>query len=267
MRHLLVFIFIPLFRAFSRSIRTFLLAVGVLGARIIRHPERVPAMRFHPSAPDALAPSETPHRSPPRGKRGGFRRQPRSETATEPNRKTRTARRSENAVNLDELHENGAAASRQLRRKNFDFEPGKITRRKTARENFPVSATAVIFRSAGESGRVETVRRDIRIAKLSRRENPRDESKPGVCKRQKTGSGKSKRREKRRSPRRPGRAKNGVTRAKLRSISAISFSVFRFAPRPRKSAERRRPRGEPGPPSPTPARSKARQRASIFARP
>ena len=195
-RHLLVFTSIPLFRAFSRSIRTFLLAVGVLGARIIRHPERVPAMRFHPSAPDALAPSETPHRSPPRGKRGGFRRQPRSETATEPNRKTRTARRSENAVNLDELHENGAAASRQLRRKNFDFEPGKITRRKTARENFPVSATAVIFRSAGESGRVETVRRDIRIAKLSRRENPRDESKPGVCKRQKTGSGKSKRREK-----------------------------------------------------------------------
>ena len=101
-----------------------------------------------------LAPSETPPRSPPRGKRGGFRRQPRSETATEPNRKTRTARRSENAVNLDELHENGAAASRQLRRKNFDFEPRKITQRKTARENFSVSATAVIFRSAGESGRV-----------------------------------------------------------------------------------------------------------------
>lgn len=153
-RHLLVFTSIPLFRAFSRSIRTFLPTVGVLGARIIRHPGRVPAMRFHPSAPDALAPSETPPRSPPRGKRGGFRRQPRSETATEPNRKTRTARRSENAVNLDELHENGAAASRQLRRKNFDFEPRKITQRKTARENFSVSATAVIFRSAGESGRV-----------------------------------------------------------------------------------------------------------------
>ena len=56
-RHLLVFTSIPLFRAFSRSIRTFLLTVGVLGARIIRHPGRVPAMRFHPSAPDL-----SPHR-------------------------------------------------------------------------------------------------------------------------------------------------------------------------------------------------------------
>lgn len=155
---------------------------------------------------------------------------------------------------------------------NFN-EKTSISSREKLREERPLekifpSRRRPLFSAAQESrDAFETVPREIRIAGFSRRENHRDESKPGVCKRQKTGPGKSKRREKKRSPRRPGRAKNGVTRAKLRSISAISFSVFRFAPRPRKSAERRRPRGEPGPPSPTPARSKARQRASIFARP